>query len=99
MTKFLFPVFDYIENNKWVQYVLIGFVIIASLGSYLLIRDAGVRRRERERAEAKTIQVVNKIEKESSSDADQASAARDNAPRVSSADGVPKSTADRIFRD
>lgn len=96
---FLFPVFDYIAKNRWVQILLIVVATIATLGFYLSWRDNSVRRRERERAEIDTIKTVNKIEKEGRADADAAIEARDTAPRYGDAGSVPDDVADRIFND
>lgn len=96
---FLFPVFDFIAKNRWAQWILIGIATIATLGFYLAWRDGGVRKRERQRAEAETITVVNEIKNESITSADQAVAARDAAVRYPDVASVPDDVADRIFRD
>ncbi len=96
---FLYPVFDFIAKNKWAQIALIVIATILTLGLYLAWRDSGVRKRERQRAEAETIETVNTIREEARHDADAAIEARDNAPRYGDARIVPDEVAHRIFRD
>jgi hypothetical protein len=54
--------------------------------------------REKE-AELETVQAIRAVESGSRTSADQAIAARSDAPRVSDADGVHPSVAARIFSD
>lgn len=96
---FLFPVFDFIAKNRWAQWILIGIATIATLGFYLAWRDGGVRKRERQRAEAETITVVNGIKEKSIHDADEAVAAGAAVPQYDRADDIPVDVAGRIFRD
>ena len=56
------------------------------------------RNQQKAKGEAETIKAVNRIEHESSTDADQADTARSSAPRYPDASGVPDAVAKRIFR-
>jgi uncharacterized protein HemX len=90
---FLFPVFDFVAKNKWAQYLLLALAIIATLGGYLLLRDEGVKRRERERWLRKQAQEAAKvsetrrgIEETRTNDIIQADRAADALPRFDSVD-------------
>lgn len=96
---FLYPLFDFIAKNRWLQIVLMVLATIITLGFYLAWRDGNVRKQDRVKSELKTVEVIDKIEKEARADADHAIEARDTAPHYDSADSVPDDVAGRIFKD
>lgn len=93
MNAILWPVFEYVAKNKWLQIVLAiltGWIFIMI---YLHFRDSGVRERERARQEAETVkerervlatsrEVINDIQDAK----DAAIAAPDTVPFVRDAD-------------
>jgi cell division protein FtsB len=88
----LYPVFDFVAKNRWVQWILLGLMIIGTLGLYLAWRDNDVRKREREKQAAreakereKLVNTVNQIEQETEDAKDRALAAPDAVSDVSSA--------------
>jgi len=93
MNAFMFPVFDYIAKNRWLQIVLglgVGWLLIMF---YLWARDSGVRKQarlqweaENEREHARTVETVNEIGQETGDAKDRAIAAPDAVTDVSSAD-------------
>ena len=89
----LYPVFDFVAKNRWVQWILLALLIVGTMGLYLAWRDSDVRKREREKQavrEAKEREVlvdtVNQIEQETEDAKDRALAAPDAVSDVSSAD-------------
>lgn len=93
MQGLLFSTFDFIARNKWLQYVLIAIAVLGTLGGYLLIRDNGVRQREREhwlkkQAEeaARVANTRRTIEETRTNDVIQAERAADDLPRFASVD-------------
>lgn len=62
METALFGVFDFVAKTKWIQYALIAVAIVGSLGLYLVMRDNGVRQRERDRWLRKQAEEARKIE-------------------------------------
>jgi hypothetical protein len=51
MQAILFGLFDFVAKNKWAQWLLVGLLIICTLGFYLAWRDNDVRKRERQKRE------------------------------------------------
>ena len=80
----------------WIGAIL-GVILLGK--AYVASERGKARKDERQKSEAKTIEVVHQIEKDSINDADTALEARDNAAVYGSPDSVPDATADRIFRD
>lgn len=83
---FLWPVFQFIKDNKWAQIALMSLAAIATLGIYLAVRDDGVRKREQARFEvermrerAAMIERKKQIAQEERTNADKALAARDHS--------------------
>lgn len=54
MQTLLFGVFDFVAKHKWVQLVLIGLLIVFTLGMYLMWRDGNVRKRVKLEQEVET---------------------------------------------
>lgn len=92
----LWPIFDYIKANRWAQIALISIAAIATLGTYLVLRDNGVKQRERarqavERARerAEMIERKSQIITKERNDADAALAARDHGEHYSTYSELP----------
>jgi hypothetical protein len=90
---FLWPVFQYIKDNRWAQVALIIAASIATLGIYLAIRDEGVKQRERARQEverarerARIAETRRQIQQETSNARQRADEAVSNLPEFNSAD-------------
>ena len=49
MEAALFGAFDFVAKTKWLQYVLIAFAVVGTLGLYLVMRDNDVRQKEKDR--------------------------------------------------
>lgn len=89
----LYPVFDFVAKNRWLQLILIALLVVVTLGFYLAWRDNGVRKRERARQEIETAKERERVlataqeEVDNVQDAkDAALAAPDSLPEFSSAD-------------
>jgi hypothetical protein len=89
----LYPVFDFVARNRWLQVLLIGVLILITFGFYLAWRDGNVRKRvkleqdvetqkERERVLATAQEEVDNVNEAK----DAALAAPDTLPEFSSAD-------------
>ena len=80
----------------WVMWLAAGLLLL----KFVDMRAEGRGRKdEKQKAEIKTIETVNEIQRESVNDADKAIEARDTAVRVSDPASVPDQVAGRIFRD
>ena len=93
MQTLLFGVFDFVAKHRWVQLVLIGLLIVFTLGMYLMWRDGNVRKRVKLEQEVETAKERERVlatareEVENVEDAkDAALAAPDTLPEFSSAD-------------
>jgi len=101
MTPFLASV---ISGWKWFMASPIAQGIAALLAAVIGYKvwkmnvEHGVRRLERERARAETINTVHTIEKEATLDANRAIAAGDSLPPVSRPDELPDDVRAVIFR-
>jgi flagellar biosynthesis/type III secretory pathway M-ring protein FliF/YscJ len=89
----LYPVFDFVAKNRWVQWILLALLILGTMGLYLAWRDNGVRKREREKQEVREaeqreilIETVNQLEQETEDAKDRALAAPDAIDDVASPD-------------
>jgi type VI protein secretion system component VasK len=93
MQAILFGVFDFVAKNRWVQWIIIGLLIVGTLGLYLAWRDGSVRKRvkleqevetqkERERVIATAQEEVDNVQDAK----DAALAAPDSLPEFVSAD-------------
>ena len=81
---FLWPVFQFIKDNKWAQIALITLAAIATLGIYLAMRDDGVRKRERARFEVERMRqkaLVAEARRKINQENENASQASDDAVR------------------
>ena len=89
----LYPVFDFVARNRWLQVLLIGVLILITFGFYLAWRDGNVRKRvkleqdvetqkERERVLATAQEEVDNVNQAK----DAALAAPHTLPEFSSAD-------------
>lgn len=96
---FLYPIFDFFARNKWAQYLALGFAFLSAIMLYLWRRDEAVRKMQRAKDAVEAFKKIQKIEHESSTDADKADNARATAPRYPDPAGVPDEIAGRIFRD
>ena len=102
----LHKLFDYIAANRWAQIVCLCIAVILTAGLYLVARDNGVRKRERERIAARQAEVrvavnerVDEIITEERNDADEALAARDSSHHYPTADSLPDELQSIGFRN
>lgn len=93
MQAILFGLFDFVSKNRVAQWILVGLMIVCTLGLYLAWRDNDVRKRERQKRELEEakqrevlVETVNQIEQETEDAKDRALAAPDAVSDVSSAD-------------
>ncbi len=93
MQTLLFGMFDFVAKHRWVQWVLVGVLIIITFGGWLAWWASGIRKRvrleqevetakERERVLATAREEVDNVEDAK----DAALAAPDSLPEFSSAD-------------
>ena len=94
----LYPVFDFVAKNRWAQWIIIGLLIIGTLGLYLAWRDNGVRKREREKQEmdrlrerAAMVERKTEVIEKERVNAQEAIIARDNSGGYPDYDSLPES--------
>jgi hypothetical protein len=98
MQAILFGLFDFVAKNRWAQWLLVGLLVICTLGFYLAWRDNDVRKREREKQERDRLQEriamdnrKDEIVEEERINAQEAITARDTDVGFPDYDSLPES--------
>ncbi len=99
MISLLFPVFNYIANNRWAQIVLTCGLVLIVGRTWLWGHDRRVRKDHERKIEKRAQKTANKIRKQGEQDVEKAIEAGRAAPQYPDAGSVPDDIARDIFDD
>lgn len=93
----LYPVFDFVAKNRWLQLILIALLVVVTLGFYLAWRDNGVRKRVKLEQEAETAKERERVIATAQEEVDNAQDAKDAA--LAAPDSLPEFVSADELRD